>query len=242
MEEAHYDTPWEFLHRTASFPPRDRPRSDSSELLLAKRLERGLHTRGIGGQQTNSAVGLSCSYQSSNVKHNHPIIRQNIHGKVLQRVTPTHLPESDVRRASSTELERGRFKFSISRLRDRANGRDSRRFRYREEEIIHKGIDRVDAERQLSGHDIGAFLIRVRDNGALALSIKASRGVLHIKLELRDSRWVLGEGPTFGSIASIISFYRCHELPIRGADRMLLNKPVLVTTNSTQSQTPVLQP
>ncbi|EFO19673.1 hypothetical protein LOAG_08817 [Loa loa] len=221
MEEAHYDTPWEFLHRTASFPPRERPHSDSSELLLGKRLERCLRIRccEIAEQQTSSS---SC--HSPTVKHNHAVIRQ--------RATPTQLLECDPRRASSTELERGRFKFGISRLRERTSGRDSRRSRYREEEIIHKGIDRVDAERQLGDQDIGAFLIRVRDNGTLALSLRANKGVLHIKLELRENRWVLGEGPTFGSIASIISFYRCHELPIRGADRMLLSKPVLVTTNT----------
>ncbi|VDM09924.1 unnamed protein product [Wuchereria bancrofti] len=228
MEEAHYDTPWEFLHRTASFPPRERPHSDSSELLLGKRLERGLRIRccGITGQQTSNIVGSS-SCHSSNVKHNLAVIRQ--------RATPTQLPECDPRRASSTELEHGRFRFGIGRLRERTGGRDSRRSRYREEEIIHKGIDRIDAERQLCDQDVGVFLIRARENGTLALSIRASKGVLHIKLELRENRWVLGEGPTFGSIASIISFYRCHELPIRGADRMLLSRPVLVTANTTHS-------
>ncbi|KAM3720658.1 Protein soem-1 [Dirofilaria immitis] len=221
MEEAHYDTPWEFLHRTASFPPRERPHSDSSELLLGKRLERSLriHCSGIAEQQTNDVVGLPSlsSCQLPIIKHNHAVIRQ--------RTTSSQLHECDPRRASSTEFERSRFKFGISRLRERTNGRNSRRTRYREEEIIHKGIDRIDAERQLFDQDIGVFLIRVRDNGTLALSIRANRGVLHIKLELRENRWVLGEGPTFGSIASIISFYRNHELPIRGADRMLLSKP-----------------
>ncbi|VBB31256.1 unnamed protein product [Acanthocheilonema viteae] len=210
---------------------KERPHSDSTELLLGKRLERGLRIRccEIAEEQRSDIVGLSSSssYQSSTVKHNHPVIRQ--------KTIPTQLLECDPRRASSTELERGRFKFGISRLRERTSGRESRRNRYREEEIIHKGIDRIDAERQLCNQDIGAFLIRVRDNGTLALSIRANKGVLHIKLELRENRWILGEGPTFGSIASIISFYRCHELPIRGADRMLLNKPVLVTTNTTHS-------
>ncbi|EJW72201.1 hypothetical protein WUBG_16893 [Wuchereria bancrofti] len=127
------------------------------------------------------------------------------------------------------------MKFKPRILSERTGGRDSRRSRYREEEIIHKGIDRIDAERQLCDQDVGVFLIRARENGTLALSIRASKGVLHIKLELRENRWVLGEGPTFGSIASIISFYRCHELPIRGADRMLLSRPVLVTANTTHS-------
>ncbi|VDN02124.1 unnamed protein product [Thelazia callipaeda] len=232
MEEAHYDTPWEFLHRTASFPPRERPHSDSSELLLAKRLERGLQTRCCGiveEQSSNNTSSSSCQLP----KYNHAIVKQR---SAAKKVT-----ESDPRRASSTEFERSRFKFSIGRYKrliftERANGRDSRRSRYREEEIVHKDIDRVNAEGKLSGHEIGTFLIRVRDNGTLALSIRARKGVLHIKLELRDNRWVLGEGPTFGSIASIINFYRSHELPIRGADRMLLNKPLLVSVTSTVAQ------
>ncbi|VDK75974.1 unnamed protein product [Litomosoides sigmodontis] len=236
MEEAHYDTPWEFLHRTASFPPRERPHSDSTELLLAKRLERGLRIpccQIAEQKQTGNIVGLLSSSSSSS---HSPTVKQN-HAVIRQRATATQLLQCDPRRASSAELERGRFKFGIGRLRERTSGRDShsRRNRYREEEIIHKGIDRIDAERQLCDQDIGAFLIRVRDNGTLALSIRANKGILHIKLELRQNRWVLGEGPTFDSIGSIISFYRCHELPIRGADRMLLNKPVLVTTHTTHS-------
>ncbi|VDK29039.1 unnamed protein product [Gongylonema pulchrum] len=225
VEEAHYDTPWEFLHRTSSFPSRERPHSDSSELLVPKGIERGLR---CGPPDEPSSVPSS-SCQSQNVQHSNVAVRQ--------RVIPVQISETDSRRASSTELERGRFKFSISKLRERANGRDSRRVRYREDEIIHKGIDREIAERQLSAYDTGAFLIRVRDNGTLALSIRASKGVLHIKLELRNNCWVLGEGPSFGSIASIINFYRFHELPIRGAERMLLSKPVLVSSAQPQHTT-----
>lgn len=219
MDEAHYDTPWEFLHRTTLFSPRDRPHSDSSELLHAREVERGLHIRPAEEPAKDVVLSLS-SCEARNIKHDNAFVRQ--------RAAAVQFPETGSRRASSTELGRGGLKFCISRLRERTNGRDLRRICYREEEIIHKGVDRVDAERQLSAYDIGAFLIRVRDNGTLALSIRATEGVLHIKLEMRNNCWVLGEGPSFGSIASIINFYRCHELPIRGAERMLLSKPVLV--------------
>lgn len=80
------------------------------------------------------------------------------------------------------------LKNHFKKILESTSGRDSRRNRYREEEIIHKGIDRIDAERQLCDQDIGAFLIRVRDNGTLALSIRANKGVLHIKLEV--SSWI----------------------------------------------------
>lgn len=36
---------------------------------------------------------------------------------LLQRAEKVHPPDSETRRASSTELERGRFKFCINRLR-----------------------------------------------------------------------------------------------------------------------------
>lgn len=45
-------------------------------------------------------------------------------------------------------------------------------------------MDRVEAERCLLNHEIGAFLIRKRDNDNLALSIRAVNGNLHIKLEV----------------------------------------------------------
>lgn len=69
-------------------------------------------------------------------------------------------------------------------LTERANGRETRKKRYREEDVIHKGIDRTEAERLLITHESGTFLIRVRENGTLALSIRAAKGVLHIKLEV----------------------------------------------------------
>ncbi|VDK44320.1 unnamed protein product [Anisakis simplex] len=107
-----------------------------------------------------------------------------------------------------------------------------KRERYHEEELVHRGVDRLEAERRLLNCRLGSFLVRVRDNGNLALSIRANKGILHIKLELRDDRWVLGEGPSFGSVSTVVSFYRSHELPIRGAERMLLSSPLLVSSSS----------
>lgn len=228
MDEAHYDTPWEFLHRTPSYAPRDRPQSDSSDLLSSTRHDLMART-----SRAREEPAPCSSNQSPDLGSRHEPNGAN----VRQRSGRVQQSDPEARRASSTEFERGRFKFCINRLRERANGREARK-RYREEDIIHRGIDRTEAERLLTTRETGAFLIRVRDNGTLALSIRAASGVLHIKLELRSNLWVLGEGPSFSSIISIITFYRCHELPIRGAERMLLSKPVL--TSECQAQLPYI--
>ncbi|VDN52811.1 unnamed protein product [Dracunculus medinensis] len=113
----------------------------------------------------------------------------------------------------------------------RFNGQNSsKRERICEEDLVHKNMDRVEAERCLLNHEIGAFLIRRRDNDNLALSIRAVNGNLHIKLEFRNNRWVLGEGPSFNNILTIVNYYRTHELPVRGAERMILRTPILVST------------
>lgn len=114
-------------------------------------------------------------------------------------------------------------------------GNVPRRERYREQDLIHHGVDRDMAERRLLDCKLGSFLVRMRDNGDLALSIRAHERVLHIKLELRNNRWVLGEGPSFSSVATVVSFYRNHELPIRGAERMFLSSPILVNSLHVQS-------
>uniref|UniRef100_A0A0N5ABJ8 SH2 domain-containing protein n=1 Tax=Syphacia muris TaxID=451379 RepID=A0A0N5ABJ8_9BILA len=100
-----------------------------------------------------------------------------------------------------------------------------------ERDFIHYGVDRVLAENRLMRCDVGTFLVRLRHNNSLALSIRSNNRILHIKLELHNNQWILGEGPAFGSIASIIKFYRTHELPIRGADHIVLTTPVLATNS-----------
>uniref|UniRef100_A0A0N5CEU7 SH2 domain-containing protein n=1 Tax=Strongyloides papillosus TaxID=174720 RepID=A0A0N5CEU7_STREA len=97
-----------------------------------------------------------------------------------------------------------------------------------EDMIIHNNVDRTLAEMMLQNKDTGYFLLRKRAEGNMAMSLKGNSGILHIKLEQRSGKWILGEGPTFSSISSVIKYYRNHELPIRGADHIILRNPILV--------------
>ncbi|CEF65424.1 SH2 domain-containing protein [Strongyloides ratti] len=97
-----------------------------------------------------------------------------------------------------------------------------------EDMIIHNNVDRTIAEMILQNKDTGYFLLRKRSEGSMAMSLKGNSGILHIKLEQRSGKWILGEGPTFSSISSVIKYYRNHELPIRGADHIILRNPILV--------------
>uniref|UniRef100_A0A183UMB9 SH2 domain-containing protein n=1 Tax=Toxocara canis TaxID=6265 RepID=A0A183UMB9_TOXCA len=151
----------------------------------------------------------------------------------VSRISPT---DKVIAQTSNADADRTRLKLNLDDLREHLKETGfARRERYREEELIHHGVDRLEAERRLHNCRIGSFLVRMRDNGSLALSIRANKGILHIKLELRDDRWVLGEGPSFGSVATVVSFYRSHELPIRGAERMLLSSPLLVSPTNSHS-------
>lgn len=113
--------------------------------------------------------------------------------------------------------------------------------RSREEIYVERAVDRVEAEKRLEGRALGDFLLRcrcegkkerrVRGEGSVALSLRGSTSVLHIKLELKRQsdgmdKWVVGEGPSFRSISSAISYYRRHPLPIRGAEHLRLNMPL----------------
>ncbi|EYC44498.1 hypothetical protein Y032_0459g1832 [Ancylostoma ceylanicum] len=92
-----------------------------------------------------------------------------------------------------------------------------------EETLLERNIDRVGAEKLLESRGLGDFLLRSRGEGSAALSLRGATGVLHIKLERRGDKWVIGEGPCFRSISSAVHYYRRHPLPIRGSDHLLLN-------------------
>ncbi|PIO55930.1 SH2 domain protein [Teladorsagia circumcincta] len=89
--------------------------------------------------------------------------------------------------------------------------------------LLERNIDRVGAEKLLESRGLGDFLLRSRGEGSAALSLRGATGVLHIKLERRGDKWVIGEGPCFRSISSAVHYYRRHPLPIRGSDHLLLN-------------------
>ncbi|CAJ0594239.1 unnamed protein product [Cylicocyclus nassatus] len=92
-----------------------------------------------------------------------------------------------------------------------------------EEALLERNIDRVGAEKLLESRGLGDFLLRSRGEGSAALSLRGATGVLHIKLERRGDKWVIGEGPCFRSISSAVHYYRRHPLPIRGSDHLILN-------------------
>ncbi|VDP51701.1 unnamed protein product [Heligmosomoides polygyrus] len=95
--------------------------------------------------------------------------------------------------------------------------------RSEEETLLERNIDRVGAEKLLESRGLGDFVLRSRGEGSAALSLRGASGVLHIKLERRGDKWVIGEGPCFRSISSAVHYYRRHPLPIRGSDHLLLN-------------------
>ncbi|KHN86504.1 SH2 domain-containing adapter protein B [Toxocara canis] len=232
-DEAHYDIPWEFIHRTnpTSFSTHsERPHSEFAESLCLRRVDAVL---GESSKHRNMAIDprkhsrnrpariTSSPNPSSGMAHK------------VSRISPT---DKVIAQTSNADADRTRLKLNLDDLREHLKETGfARRERYREEELIHHGVDRLEAERRLHNCRIGSFLVRMRDNGSLALSIRANKGILHIKLELRDDRWVLGEGPSFGSVATVVSFYRSHELPIRGAERMLLSSPLLVSPTNSHS-------
>ncbi|CAI2293174.1 unnamed protein product [Caenorhabditis sp. 36 PRJEB53466] len=106
---------------------------------------------------------------------------------------------------------------------DRRKQRDeSKRRRPSDEIYLEQNMNRVEAEKKLEHRQLGDYLLRSRGEGSAALSLRATKGVVHIKIEWNGEKWVIGEGPLFRSINSAISFYRRHPLPIRGADHLVL--------------------
>lgn len=110
--------------------------------------------------------------------------------------------------------------------------RRQNRLHFDEARMVHE-IDRVEAEKRLESMRIGDYLLRRRTDGNLAVSLRATNTVMHIKLEHKNCNlWVLGEGPSFKSIGSCLRFYTKSQLPIRGAEHVLLRDPILVSNFS----------
>ncbi|KAI6181552.1 SH2 domain-containing protein [Aphelenchoides besseyi] len=101
------------------------------------------------------------------------------------------------------------------------------RLHFDESTMVHEQMDRVEAEKRLEPKQVGDYLLRRRNDGTLAMSLRATDSVLHIKLERRDKSWVLGEGPAFRTVGTILRFYARTELPIRGAEHVRLLQPIL---------------
>ena len=88
-------------------------------------------------------------------------------------------------------------------------------------------VTRVQAERRLSHSRPGTFLIRASETlaSSLVMSVRSHGGCVHLKIEQRrgpglQRGFVLGGfSPLFPSLASIVSYYTRHVLPIRGHGR-----------------------
>ena len=88
-------------------------------------------------------------------------------------------------------------------------------------------VTRVQAERRLSHTRPGTFLIRASESlaSSLVMSVRSHGGCVHLKIEQRrgpglQRGFVLGGfSPLFPSLASIVSYYTRHVLPIRGHGR-----------------------
>ncbi|CAB3407291.1 unnamed protein product [Caenorhabditis bovis] len=78
--------------------------------------------------------------------------------------------------------------------RRRQNREESRRRREScDDNILETNVDRVEAEKRLESRPLGDYLLRSRGEGSAALSLKATKGVVHIKIEKNGDRWVIEE-------------------------------------------------
>ena len=59
--------------------------------------------------------------------------------------------------------------------------------------LLERNVDRVNAEKRLAGGQLGDYLLRARGENSAALSLKGTKGILHIKIEKRDNKWIIGE-------------------------------------------------
>lgn len=176
MEEEHYDTPWEYKTRLAGAL---RPRPHSSNLAMP-----------------------SCSGEQSQFDLNHKsmIIRPSENGspssppqtKFLKKTnnfkeTPsdsaTNTPELGQHRRRRTEVPASVNDYPYiknmtnSRMSSGVAASLSKKLPFHEDELIHENIDRIEAEQLLYSRMIGDFLLRKRQEGNLALSLRASEGM-----------------------------------------------------------------
>lgn len=62
-----------------------------------------------------------------------------------------------------------------------------------DELLLERNVDRVNAEKRLTGGQLGDYLLRARGENSAALSLKGTKGILHIKIEKRDNKWIIGK-------------------------------------------------
>ncbi|KAE9552895.1 hypothetical protein FO519_003880 [Halicephalobus sp. NKZ332] len=223
MEEEHYDTPWEYKNR---FLNALKPRPVSSNVLPSCSSQSPLDLR-------NQHKSMVIRPSENNSPSSPPT------GKALKRSSKFKEnpfdPKGLTSKSSNSSGSSGNGDYPF--IKNVHIGRSSlssvlmKKFnKFNETDLIHENIDRIEAEQLLMPRAVGEFLLRKRSEGNLALSLKATEGVLHIKLEKRDNNaWVLGEGPQFPSISGCLKYYYRTALPIRGSEHVLLRSPLLAS-------------
>ncbi|XP_038660294.1 SH2 domain-containing adapter protein B-like isoform X5 [Scyliorhinus canicula] len=97
----------------------------------------------------------------------------------------------------------------------------------------HGAIGRTDAENLLRLCKECSYLIRKSQSNKndYSLSLKSSRGFMHMKLTKTKDKYILGEHSLpFDSIPEVIHHYMNRRLPIKGAEHLSLLYPVTVQT------------
>lgn len=203
MDEAHYDTPWEFKNRgiaalrhsvspsTSGSSPTVNT-SPMNERHLSERLENDRSPlsprRSTSNQQFVSPSSESLKIQSSGMKRTH--------FPVMPTPSATSTP-TEQRRRRSDKAERAGLVLNLTNImneekidryyphvrnhsyggeRTTPQNSSRRHLKLDEAHLIHERLDRVDAEKLLQPMEAGDFLLRRRPEGNLALSLRASDG------------------------------------------------------------------
>uniref|UniRef100_A0A1I7ZWP0 SH2 domain-containing protein n=1 Tax=Steinernema glaseri TaxID=37863 RepID=A0A1I7ZWP0_9BILA len=230
MEEEHYDVPWEYKKTRY---PTQRPHSAAGSIPL-------------GGDSPSPTSAYRCGIPGELVDHRLSKAHASRQSLTARPRPPAPNENSPVEPSSSRRFgklrENGNVPSSSSSHRHRVRASHTS---FDRDNLIHdESVDRAAAENLLRDVECGCFLLRKRPEGNMALSLKSGQGlcssasslrtvsgiILHIKLEERENRWILGEGPSFSSVRSVIRYYShsSHTLPIRGAEHIQLRSPVLV--------------
>ncbi|PAV72069.1 hypothetical protein WR25_20765 [Diploscapter pachys] len=200
-EEDQYDTPWEYLARPASI------RLSSADVRVHA------FNAAANGSGPSPSTPPSPANNSPRVPHhNGASCQQFAHNHSLVHIGNTAVEARRHQRRDCQNKERRQRRMDERQILD--------------ELLLERNVDRVNAEKRLAGGQLGDYLLRARGENSAALSLKGTKGILHIKIEKRDNKWIIGEGPSFGSISSAIHHYKRHPLPIRGSDHLILHNSV----------------
>ncbi|CAD5207305.1 unnamed protein product [Bursaphelenchus okinawaensis] len=233
IEEAQYDVPWEFKLRNSLNALKARPQSAGPEPgpstnfndLIAS------HHRDTSTSSFSSAKAVpngSPVHVKFMNEPSPPVLRGQRQVSV-QRKQNEYYPRVQCGIDQSTDPHPHLHKPHKSTpilFTETPHSERRHRSRFDEKAMIHENMDRIEAEKILSNGQVGDYLLRHRPEGNLAMSLRGQKAVLHIKLEQRNGKWVLGEGPEFKSLGQVLRCYRSNELPIKNAENVRLREPV----------------